>query len=104
MTRASAIERIAEIDLAIDGVRRELRRRERVRPLSAKSWQRAWDKHPALHDECTGLFVRRGFLQLVRDQAEHEAYLAEQRHERARKAALTRLHNDMRQFGLAAAS
>lgn len=104
MAQPSAIERIAEIDKAIDGVLRELRRRERVRPMSAKSCHRAWNKHPSLCDEYTGLFYRRGFLQMVRDEAEHKDYLAEQRRERARKAALTRLHNDMRQFGLAVAS
>ena len=100
----TAQARIAEIDKAIDGVTRELRRRERVQLLSAASWQKAWDRHPALHDEYTALYVRRGFLQLVRDSAEHNAYLAEQRRDRAHQQAMVRLEREMRAAGFAKAA
>jgi len=82
--------RISKIDQAIDAVRRELGRRERVRPLSAASWQAAWDKHPALHDEYSALFYRRGFWQLVRDRQMDALWQEQRRSERAKRAAALR--------------
>lgn len=82
--------RISKIDQAIDAVTRELRRRERIRPMSAASWQAAWDRQSALHDEYSALFYRRGFWQLIRDKHADALWQEQRRSERAKRAAALR--------------
>lgn len=58
---------ISAIDKQIDAVRGELRRREKIRPLSVAGWQRAWDRHPDLREAERDLFLQRGLAQFERD-------------------------------------
>lgn len=76
---------IAEVDRQIDANRAEIRSLVKIRPLSAGSWQRAWDKHPDLYARDRALFCRRGELQALRDAADAKA----QRRFRAPKIKFT---------------
>jgi hypothetical protein len=69
----SARTQIAAIDQQIDAVHAELRRLEKIRPMSAASWQRAYDKHPKLHERERALYLQRGQLQQARDAEEWKA-------------------------------
>ena len=60
-------ELIRKIDTAIDAIRSDLRRRERIDINSAESWQRAWDRHPDLRGKERDLFAQRGIAQIERD-------------------------------------
>lgn len=63
----SARTQIAALDQQIDAIHDELRRLEKIRPMSAASWQRAWDRHPDMQEKERALYVQRGQLQLARD-------------------------------------
>ena len=67
---ATTAAEIRQIDREIDAVRRTLRSREKVKLLSARSWQTAWDKHPELYEQQRALFWQRGDLQMQRDHLE----------------------------------
>lgn len=58
-------EHIAQIDLAIDRIHRKLRRLETIDPMSAESWQNAWDRHPDLHQQEHDLYRLRGIAQIA---------------------------------------
>lgn len=71
MTVASAIKKqIRNIDKEVDAITAELEKLETIDPMSAESWQAAWDKHPDLFQRFNLLFRRRGTLQAERDEAE----------------------------------
>lgn len=67
-------QEIKQIDKAVTSIRRELLRRVgRFDQESAAAWQRAWDQHPELRTQETGLFMRRGQLQRAIGEAEYQA-------------------------------
>lgn len=76
---------ISQIDKQIDAVRAELRRRETVKPLSAASWQAAWDRHPELREQETNLFRQRGVAQQERDAKAHKEWLRAKPRTRTKK-------------------
>lgn len=76
---------ISRIDREIDLVRKELRGREKVRPMSAASWQAAWDKHPDLRLREVELFGRRGVAQKERDEKAHKDWVRERRIARSKR-------------------
>lgn len=55
-----------------------------INTLSARSWQNAWDRHPDLRAREDELFRQRGIAQQECDEAEHKAWLSQQRSERAK--------------------
>src|SRR5262245_7741878 len=66
---ASAAAQISKVDQQIDAIHAELNRREKIKALSAGSWQQAWDRHPDLRSAEQELFRLRGQLQIERDEA-----------------------------------
>lgn len=68
---ASIYIQIAEIDRQIDANHVQLRKLEKIKPMSAASWQRAWDRHPDLQEQERELYVQRGQLQQERDLHEY---------------------------------
>lgn len=61
---------IDQIDKAIKANHRQLRSLEKITPLSAESWQIAWDKHPELRIRENDLYRERGESQLERNACE----------------------------------
>jgi len=51
---------IRAIDRKIDRIHAKLRKLETIDPMSAESWQAAWDKHPDLHAKEKALYRQRG--------------------------------------------
>lgn len=88
MSTASQIsprQRIEQIDKRINIVRWELHLRvPLIDTLSAASWQAAWGAHPYLRAREDELFRQRGVAQQERDEANHKAWLSQQRSERAK--------------------
>lgn len=70
MEKASPQALIVRIDRKVDAVMAALCTLEVVSPLSAASWQRAWDKHPDLYARHSDLFRQRGEAQRERDAIE----------------------------------
>jgi hypothetical protein len=64
---AEVLRRIERIDRRIDANIGALCRLECVNPMSAASFQRAWDRRPGLRQDNLDLFLYRGALQAVRD-------------------------------------
>lgn len=73
VTRAKAL--IVRIDRDIDAIRRQMKKLEDIDPMSAESWQAAWDRRPSLRARRDELFRRRGHMQVVRDRAMNESAL-----------------------------
>jgi hypothetical protein len=59
---------VTQIDKDITANHRHLRRLERIKPMSAASWQAAWDKHPDLWERERALYLERGLAQKARDE------------------------------------
>ena len=74
---------ISRIDKDINAVRKQLRRLEKINPMSAASWQDAWDKHPELHAQEKMLYGERYEAQMVRDAAAYKAAMVTKRRENA---------------------
>lgn len=72
---AAIKKQIKSIDKAIDAILDELQNLETIDPMSAESWQAAWDKRPGLWTRHALLYLRRGMLQTDRDNVE-DAILA----------------------------
>lgn len=84
-TSQSPRQRIEQIDRQIDVVRWELHLRvPLINTLSAASWQSAWDRCPHLRARTDELYRQRGIAQQERDEADHKAWLSQQRSERAK--------------------
>ncbi len=81
---------ISEIDKQIDMIHRELHRREKIKFLSAESYQNAWDAHPDLRAKEQELYRQRGLAQRDRDQREYDAAMARARVERREASKETR--------------
>lgn len=81
----SAAARISKVDQQIDAIHAELNQLEKINRLSAASWQRAWDRHPALRSSEQELFRVRGHLQTERDEAAAKMATAQKRSLRLRK-------------------
>lgn len=68
---ASIYTQIAAVDRQIDANHAQLLTLEKIKPMSAASWQRAWDLHPDLQAQERELYVQRGHLQQERDLHEY---------------------------------
>lgn len=58
---------IVQLDLKIDAIRTGLKSEVKIDPLSAVSWQRAWNKYPELRERERDLFRQRGEAQIDRN-------------------------------------
>ena len=56
-------QRIHQIDRQVNAIHHRLRQLEAIDPMSAASWQAAWDKHSDLHQREAALYLERGLLQ-----------------------------------------
>lgn len=68
--------KIRVIDRQIDAIHRQLSKLEKIDKLDAESWQRAWDRHPALRAQEVDLYRQRGIAQDERDEAQARAALS----------------------------
>lgn len=69
MTLTQTQREIRTVDRELNAIYAQMWRLEKIKPFSPESWQAAWDKHPDLHQAEHALFVKRGRLQLIRDEA-----------------------------------
>lgn len=79
-------QEISKIDRRIDDLYAKMQALETIAPMSAESWQAAWDAHPdlaALHSE---LYHQRGQAQQRRDLSDWEAAKVEARKTRRKQA------------------
>lgn len=84
----SIYTQIAAVDRQIDAVHGQLRTLEKIKPMSAASWQSAWDKHPDLREQERQLYVQRGQLQQERDLHEYRDAKKAARRDRMKPAPI----------------
>lgn len=78
-------ELIRRLDRKIEAARRELRRREKIDPMSYISWGEAWDKHRELKRRHCNLFWLRGEFQVQHNILEEQRARREARTARVKK-------------------
>lgn len=94
----TANQQIAAIDKEITSIHRQMKKLEKIDPMSSESWQAAWDKHPDLQQQETALFRKRGQFQVVRDEQRSKIVAKQLFAERIRETKAAKKHTGIFQY------